>query len=126
MPKLILCRGEGCPGCTKSKVVRVRGMAPLHATLYAREMLRCSLCGEMFTAPEGVGDKKYDEAATSMIALLKYGTGLPFNRIEKLPDGLGIPMPAATQWDVYARPARGLDHDERGRAVLSKFAVSAS
>ena len=106
-----LCGGAGCPGCTKGKVyplqepstlLRVRGMAPLFATLYSRDRLRCNLCGEVFTAPapEGVGDRKYDETATSMVALLKYGTGLPFNRIEKLQEGLGIPMPAATQWDL--------------------------
>ena len=117
VPHPSLCRGEGCPGCTKGKVypfdepstlVRVRGMAPLHATLYACDQLRCNLCGEVFTAPapDGVGDKKYDETATSMVALLKYGTGLPFNRIEKLQAGLGIPMPATTQWDLVHDAAK--------------------
>jgi hypothetical protein len=32
--------------------------------------------------------------------LLKYGAGLPFHRIEVLPRGLGIPLPAATQWEL--------------------------
>ena len=40
-----------------------------------------------------------------MIALLKYGAGLPFNRIEKLQQGLGIPLPAATQWEIVERAA---------------------
>jgi hypothetical protein len=31
---------------------------------------------------------------------LKYGSGLPFNRLEKLQGGLGIPLPAATQWEI--------------------------
>jgi hypothetical protein len=35
-----------------------------------------------------------------MIALLKYGSGLPFNRLEGLQGSLGIPLPAATQWDI--------------------------
>ncbi|MBK8979608.1 MAG: transposase [Planctomycetes bacterium] len=35
-----------------------------------------------------------------MIALLKYGCGVPFNRIEKLQHNLGIPLPAATQWEL--------------------------
>lgn len=106
-----LTAGQPCTECLKGKVypleepavlVRVTGMAPLGATVYERERLRCNLCGEVFTAPapEGVGEAKYDETATSMTGLLKYGTGLPFNRIEKLQQGMGIPLPAATQWEL--------------------------
>jgi transposase len=111
--------GESCPGCTSgklylqsepSKLVRITGMAPLTATVYACERLRCNLCGEMYTAaaPEGVGNEKYDATATSMVGLLKYGTGLPFNRIETLQDGMGIPLPAATQWDLVQAAAKTL------------------
>jgi len=106
--------GDRCPGCLKGKVyrqakpavlVRVRGVAPLSATVYELERLRCNLCGEVFTAraPPGVGDAKYDETAASMIALLKYGCGLPFNRLERLGTNLGVPLPAATQWDVVEK-----------------------
>ena len=35
-----------------------------------------------------------------MIGLLKYGSGLPFNRLEGLQRNLEIPLPASTQWDV--------------------------
>ncbi len=102
---------QSCPGCTSGKLypqsepsqlVRITGMAPLTATVYACERLRCNLCGEVYTAPapEGVGDEKYDASATSMAALLKYGTGLPFHRIETLQAGMGIPLAAATQWDL--------------------------
>ena len=35
-----------------------------------------------------------------MIALLKYGSGLPFHRLERLQQNLGIPLPASTQWDL--------------------------
>jgi len=28
-----------------------------------------------------------------MVGLLKYGAGLPFNRIEKLQSSMGIPLP---------------------------------
>jgi len=112
-----LQHGDRCPECQKGKVyglaepavlVRVRGMAPLAATVYECARLRCNLCGEVFTAdtPAGVGTEKYDETAASMIGLLKYGAGLPFNRIEKLEQGLGIPLPAATQWEVVERAAR--------------------
>lgn len=100
---------DRCPECLKGKLyvqqahpavlIRVRGVAPLSATRYDCERLRCNLCGEVFTAeaPAGVGSETYDESAAAMVALLKYGCGLPFNRIEKLQRHLGIPMPAATQ-----------------------------
>ena len=37
------------------------------------------------------GADKYDETAVAMIALLKYGTGVPFNRLEGLQEHLGMP-----------------------------------
>lgn len=111
--------GEPCPGCTSgklypqsepAKLLRITGVAPLSATVYERERLRCNLCGEVYTAPspEGIGEEKYDATATSMVGLLKYGVGTPFNRIEKLQDGLKIPLPAATQWDLVKGAAKTL------------------
>ena len=69
--------------------------------------MRCNLCGQVFTAeaPEGVGEKKYDETAAAMIAQLKYGSGLPFYRLEELERHLGIPLPAATQWEIVEETA---------------------
>ena len=62
--------------------------------------------GSQAEPPEGAGEKKYDATVGSMIALLKYGSGMPFNRAEKLQEGLGIPLPASTQWDIVAtRPS---------------------
>ena len=116
VPHASLHAGEKCPSCLEGKVyplpkpavlVRVRGMAPLQATVYECGRLRCNLCGEVFTAeaPPGVGTEKYDETAASMIGLLRYGAGLPFNRIAKLERGFGIPLPAATQWEVVEHAA---------------------
>lgn len=101
--------GDSCPGCLKGKVygqkvpaliVRLVGQAPIGATVYELEKLRCNLCGEVFTAaaPEGMGEEKYDETAAGMIALLKYGCGFPFHRLERLQESMGIPLPASTQW----------------------------
>jgi hypothetical protein len=106
-----LHRGDRCPGCPTGKIyplteaatlVRITGMAPLGATVYACERWRCNLCGEVFTAPapNGMGPAKYDATATSMVGLLKYGCGLPFHRIEVLQRAMRIPLPAATQWDL--------------------------
>lgn len=112
--------GDACPQCQKGKVygmslpsvlVRITGMAPLGAKVYECEQLRCNLCGEVFKAdaPAGVGNEKYDETAPSMIGMLKYGAGMPFNRIERLQSGMGIPMPAATQWELVERASVLLD-----------------
>lgn len=40
-----------------------------------------------------------------MIAQLKYGSGIPFYRLEQLEDQLGIPLPAATQWEIVEEAA---------------------
>lgn len=108
--------GDRCPGCLKGKVyeqkepglrIRVVGQAPIAATVYALERLRCNLCGEIFEAdaPKGVGEKKYDESAAAMIALLRYGSGIPFYRLQGLERNLGIPLPCSTQWEVAAETA---------------------
>jgi hypothetical protein len=52
-----------------------------------------------------VGPEKYDETAAAMIAQLKYGSGIPFYRLERLEDQLGIPLPAATQWEIVEEAA---------------------
>jgi hypothetical protein len=37
---------------------------------------------------------------------LKYGSGLPFNRQQRLQGSLGVPLPAATQWDIVHAKAK--------------------
>jgi transposase len=141
-----LKHGDRCPDCGKGNVygqkepkvlVRIVGQPPLAASVYSLERLRCGACGQIFTAqePEGVGPEKYDETATAMIAQLKYGSGVPFNRLEQLEAQLGIPLPAATQWEVaeeaaeLVKPARDellrqagqggvLHNDDTGMRVL--------
>lgn len=115
--------GDPCPECPKGKVypqkepkvlVRITGQAPLTATVYELERLRCNACGLVFTAPspEGVGTEKYDAKAAGMLALLKYGTGMPMARLRQLEAMTGIPLPESTQWEVLneggdlVKPAR--------------------
>ena len=31
--------------------------------------------------------------------------GVPFNRLEQLQEGMGIPLPASTQWDIVEKTA---------------------
>jgi len=119
VPHPTLHSGDTCPECHRGKVynqkepatlVRFVGHAPLAATVFEMERLRCNACGEVFTAdePEEAGLAKYDETAVAMIALLKYGTGMPFKRLERLQAQLGMPLPAATQWELMAAAANPL------------------
>ena len=61
-----LKHGDRCPECDQGNVygqkepkvlVRIVGQAPLAATVYSLERLRCGACGQVFTAqePNGVG-----------------------------------------------------------------------
>ena len=109
--------GDTCPECLRGRVyrqkepatlVRFVGHAPLEATVFEMERLRCNACGQVFTAdePNTAGVDKYDATAVAMIALLKYGTGVPFRRLESLQEHLGMPLPATTQWDLMAAAAK--------------------
>jgi len=107
-----LKKGDLCPECQKGKIyptdagvtVRITGSAPLQATSFELEKLRCNLCGELFTAAPDEGPK-YDAASGAMIALMRYGTGVPFKRLERLQDALGVPLPVSTQWDIVEKAA---------------------
>ena len=80
-------------------LVRIVGQAPLEATVFEMERLRCNACGQIFTAdePEAAGPDKYDETAVAMIALLKYGSGVPFQPIGKA---------ASNNWECRCRRRR--------------------
>ena len=108
--------GEPCPHCPNGKVypqkepatlLRITGVAPFKAAVYELERRRCSLCGEVFTAPApaGVGEEKYDPSVAALLGLLRYGAGLPMNRIERLQFGMGIPLPVSTQWEILLKAA---------------------
>ena len=116
VPHETLNPSDNCPGCLKGilyemkvpkVVVRITGKAPIDAKVYQMQKLRCNLCGEIFIAdtPPGIGEEKYDAASAAMIALLKYGSGMPFNRLEQLQGSCGIPLPASTQWEIAEQMA---------------------
>jgi transposase len=120
VPHPSLHSGDHCPECGKGKVyvleapgvlVRLVGQAPIAGTVYELEKLRCNLCLEVFTAeaPADVGEEKYDATSASMMALLKYGSGMPFYRLEGLQEKLEIPLPASTQWGIMKETAERLE-----------------
>lgn len=109
------CPHESCSGKVYDrevrKLVRIRGCAPFSATVYEQGCVRCNLCGEVFTAemPPDVGEEKFDETVASMAAFLRYGNGLPMNRIEDLQKLMGVPFPASTQWELMRDAAMKIE-----------------
>ena len=106
--------GDRCPQCDKGRVydsppkslVKVVGQAPLGATVYRVQRLRCRLCDTVFSAPLPAAVAalpKYDSSCASMIALLRYGNGMPHFRLEGLQASLYVPLPDATQWDIVSK-----------------------
>lgn len=106
-----LAPGDFCPHCQEgtlcrlnawAQVVRLKGHAPVSGTRYVLERLRCSLCGKLEKAelPAEAGPDKYDPTVASIVAMLRYGQGLPWNRIQQLQRSAGIPLPASVQWEL--------------------------
>ena len=113
--------GDPCPECPKGRlyevsspgvVIRVTGQAPLNARVYELQKYRCNLCGLVLTAklPKGAGDKKYDETAAAMVAMMRYGGGFPTYRLRRFQENLGIPLPESTQWDILENAANSAQY----------------
>jgi hypothetical protein len=81
--------------------MRLDGNALLSAVRYEVEKLRCSACGQIFTAsvPAAAGTEKYTARARAVLALARYYVGLPWHRLEGFQALVGVPVPDATQWD---------------------------
>ena len=98
--------GERCPVCGQGRLyalppgveMRIDGHALLSAIRYELEKLRCSACGEVFTAkvPEAAGAEKYSPRARAVLAVSRYYLGLPLYRVESYQAMLGVPVPDAT------------------------------
>jgi transposase len=107
--------GEVCPVCGQGRLyalppgveMRLDGNALLSAMRYELEKLRCSACGEVFTAklPEEAGEETYSPRARAVLAVGRYYLGLPLYRVESYQAMLGVPVPDATQWDQIERVA---------------------
>jgi len=124
--------GDTCPDCARGKlhplpeparIVRIFGQAPLCATCWDCERLRCGGCGQVFTArapPEAQGPK-YSDSAASMMALLRYGAGMPLNRLARVQSNMQTPVPASTQWEAVRDRADAVRpvHDELVRRAAA-------
>jgi transposase len=123
--------GQLCPTCedgriydsTPKSLVKVVGQAPLGATVYKLQRLRCRLCDAIFTAPLPAAVAslpKYDSSCASMISLLRYGSGMPNYRLEGLQASLHVPLPDSTQWDIVSKAVPA------PRAVFHELIVQAA
>lgn len=103
--------GDICSSCERgtlyrlrepARILRIVGRPPLAAAVWECLRLRCSACGQVFTAsaPDEAHGPKYDASAVAMMALLRYGAGMPLNRLDRLQKNLDTPLPASTQWEV--------------------------
>lgn len=109
---------EACPECSKGRVyeqvqhgvfINFTGMPAITAEVFRPQKLRCNLCGQVYTADlpvsvknqaaEARGGRYFDPSAKSMMAILRYGYGMPLNRLSMLQASLGIPVAASTLWD---------------------------
>jgi transposase len=110
-----LAAGERCPVCGRGRLYRVApgvdirldGHALLSAVRYVLEKLRCSACGQVFTAaaPPEVGADKYSARARAVLVLGRYYLGVPLYRLEGYQAMVGVPVSDATQWDQIERVA---------------------
>ena len=101
--------GDTCPECLNGRIyavdpmrrVVIDGRAPLLATVFLIEVLRCALCGMRFRAQAPVDTtQKYTALSKSVLAYLHCGSGQPYNRIEIMQRMMGMPVPASTQSDL--------------------------
>lgn len=104
-----LAAGQRCPVCGQGTLyalppgveMRIDGHALLSAMRYELQKLRCSACGQIFTAglPADVGAEKYTAQARAVLAVSRYYLGVPGYRLQGFQALLGVPVPDATQWD---------------------------
>ncbi len=90
-------------------------MQAITAKIFRPQKLRCNLCGQIYIAelPESIkgqatearGGRYFDPSAKSMMAILRYGCGMPLNRLSRLQASLGIPVAVSTLWDKIKESA---------------------
>ena len=90
-----------------STIIRIKGSQMSCAHRYVIEKLRCSLCGEIFSAkpPKDMGTEKYDASFVAQIAIQKYFMGMPAYRQDCYHSFIELPLPHTTQWMLYEKLA---------------------
>ncbi len=103
--------GDTCPQChqgpllIKPPKVRIQfdGHPPLMATRYELEQLECSTCLFTRTATAPIDlTQKYTPKAKATLAYLHYGMGVPYYRLAKMQQMLGVSIAVSTQSELIA------------------------
>jgi len=108
-----------CPACGRGRlrtlipsgILRFQAQPPITATRFQLARLRCTRCGATHSAaaPPAAGTQKYAPEVGPMLALMRYGAGMPNYRMERLQESLGVPLPASTQWELMAQAAEAAE-----------------
>lgn len=133
VPHKTLQKGDPCPSCGKGKlfnlspgvVLHITGQPWLQVDIYNPERLRCSVCGQIFTATlpqEIMITSRADSSAKAMVSLLKYRGGVPFYRQNQLQEILGAPVSASEIWEMTEDVA---DAVQPVYSILCELAASA-
>jgi transposase len=100
------CPDPGCGGrlfdtAAPAMFIRLTGQPLVGATRYEQQVLRCSTCQQRYTAPlpEGVPAEKYDVTADVAIVMAQYAAGLPFHRLARMQQTMGVPLSESVQWE---------------------------
>lgn len=112
--------GDPCPDCGLGELrrqkepattVTLRAQPPVAALIHEIERLRGDTCGTVFAAPipAEAAEERFDPTVGVMVGLLRYGSGMPFHRLERLQRSVGVPLPASVQWEQALRVARCLE-----------------
>ncbi len=99
------CPEPGCKGklynFSTDQDVELMAAPPVQATVYNRGVLRCASCQKTFTAPlppQAYGNK-YHPSVDAVVAVMRYGLGMPHHRLEQWQGWAGVPLPASTQFE---------------------------
>ena len=102
--------GDRCPQCDKGRVYESPPRSIVKVVGQRRWGPRCTSCSGCAAGcatasspppcPRRWPAAEVDSSCASMIALLRYGNGMPHFRLEGLQASLYVPLPDATQWDI--------------------------
>lgn len=94
------CGGVFC-GKPALESVRFVAAPPIQVIVDACDWVRCSSCNMVIRAARP-DKKRHAPTAISMVALMKYGSGFPFFRMEAFLGHFGLPLRASTQFEMVA------------------------
>ncbi|MFW7381621.1 MAG: IS66 family transposase, partial [Oligoflexus sp.] len=119
--------GDTCPICQTGKLREVepgvdydwQGNSPIHLHIYLLQRFICHKCKEFFTAPSPIKEtaKAVDDSedeikvtkrnrnafANAVVACLRFMFGIPFYRLAKIQDRMGIGLPEGNQYAMVAQ-----------------------